>query len=203
MGTRGEKWRVESIEGKGMGVTATADIKQGELILTDRPLFIVPNSAHTDDPEELNRVLSSKVEELSEADREYFYSLSDCKSVESKTARGIYFTNCFTIGSYVGSPTAMLPRLSRINHSCQPNTEFHWEAAQGAEHLRAIRDIREGEELLDCYLDLTLEGRVTRDERRRTLKGGYDFWCECASCDQPSGDIEGEDRLRLEAFNLS
>ena len=57
--------------------------------------------------------------------------------------------------------------------------------------------------MLDCYLDLTLEGRVTRDERRRTLKGGYDFWCECASCDQPRGHIESEDRLRLEAFNLS
>ena len=64
------------------------------------------------------------------------------KSVDSKTARGIYFTNCFTIGCYAGSPTAMLPRLSRINHSCRPNTEFHWEAGQGAEHLRAIRDIR-------------------------------------------------------------
>ena len=57
--------------------------------------------------------------------------------------------------------------------------------------------------MLDCYLDLTLEGRVTRDERRRILKGGYDFWCGCASCDQPRGHIESEDRLRLEAFNLS
>ena len=61
----------------------------------------------------------------------------------------------------------------------------------------------EGEELLDCYLDLTLEGRITREERRRTLKGGYDFWCGCASCGQPSGDIESEDRLRREAFNLA
>ena len=31
--TRGENWRVASIEGKGMGVIATADIKQGELTL--------------------------------------------------------------------------------------------------------------------------------------------------------------------------
>ena len=52
---------------------------RGELILTDWPLFTVLDSAHTDDPEELNRVLSSKVEELSVEDREYFYSLADCK----------------------------------------------------------------------------------------------------------------------------
>ena len=57
--------------------------------------------------------------------------------------------------------------------------------------------------MLDCYLDLTLEGRITRDERRRTLKGGYDFWCQCASCCQPSGEAECEDRLRTEAFDLS
>ena len=56
---------------------------RGELILADWPLFTVPDSAHTDDPEELNRVLSSKVEELSEADREYFYSLADCKVLYS------------------------------------------------------------------------------------------------------------------------
>ena len=64
--------------------------------------------------------------------------------MENKTARGIYFTNCFRIGS---SPTAtaMLPRLSRINHSCCPNTEFHWEEGQGAEHLRAVRDIRQAQ----------------------------------------------------------
>ena len=31
--TRGDNWRVASIEGKGMGVIATADIKQGELTL--------------------------------------------------------------------------------------------------------------------------------------------------------------------------
>ena len=75
-------------------------------------------------------------------------------------------------------------RLRRLNHSCCPNTEFHWESESQEEHLRAIRDIREGEELLDCYLDLTLPGRVTRDQRRNILMGGYNFWwsrqvCQC------------------------
>ena len=28
--SRGDKWRVACVEGKGMGVIATADIKQGE-----------------------------------------------------------------------------------------------------------------------------------------------------------------------------
>ena len=36
--------------------------------------------------------------------------------------------------------------------------------------------IKEGEELTDCYLDLTLEGRISAEQRKRLLKGGYDFW---------------------------
>ena len=103
--SRGDKWRLACVEGKGMGVIATADIKQGELsllislniplsprgelILTDRPLFIVPDSAHTDNPEDLNRVLSSEVEDLTQGDREYFFSLADCKVMKCSLLKTI------------------------------------------------------------------------------------------------------------------
>ena len=86
----------------------------------------------------------------------------------------------------------MKSHFFRINHSCSPNTEYHWDEASGSEHLRSIRDItvrkndklhsfvrlnlKKGEELTDCYLDLTLEGRISADQRKRLLKGGYDFW---------------------------
>ena len=93
--------------------------------------------------------------------------------------------------------------LDRINHSCCPNTEFHWDSELREEHLRAIRDIREGEELLDCYLDLNLPGRLTRDQRRNLLRGGYGFWCQCWACEKPQEEVEAEDSLRQEAFTLS
>ena len=189
----------------------------GTLILKDASLFVVPHEAHTDDPEDLNKCLEEKVNNLTDEEKQYFYSLTDCKvqyyfrkrnkkylfqteKVE-KSARGIYFTNCFTIGNSKCSPTAMLPVLSRyrvfqknvskltilffrINHSCQPNTEFHWNSATYCEHLMSIRDIEAGEELTDCYLDLTLDGRVTTDERRCLLRAGYGFWCQCQGCSQ-------------------
>ena len=63
-----------------------------------------------------------------------------------------------------------------MNHSCVPNTEFHWNNEKKVEELRAARDIEAGEELTDCYLDLTLDGRITREERRKLLRGGYGFW---------------------------
>ena len=40
--TRGEKWRVECIECKGMGVIATADIKQGEELTSLISCFVNP-----------------------------------------------------------------------------------------------------------------------------------------------------------------
>jgi hypothetical protein len=39
----------------------------------------------------------------------------------------------------------------------RPNTEFHWNSEKKVEELRASRDIQEGEELTDAYLDLTAE----------------------------------------------
>lgn len=46
----------------------------------------------------------------------------------------------------------------------------------GVEELRATRGIARGEELTDCYLDLTTEGRCRREERRILLQQGYGFW---------------------------
>ena len=53
----------------------------GTLILVDVPLFIIKNTAHTDNPDDLNISLEDNVEQLSEDDKRYFYSLADCKVV--------------------------------------------------------------------------------------------------------------------------
>ena len=167
----GEVWRLGEVEGRGLGLLATQDLQPGDLVLQDLPLFIVPDSAQGPG---LDRYLADCVARLEPAERQQFFSLADCKSEDDKkTVRGIYFTNCYTLGSHPASPTAMLPRLSRVNHSCRPNTEFHWDAAAGREELRAARPVRAGEELTDCYLDLTAAGRETRAARRALLRGGW------------------------------
>ena len=51
----------------------------GTLILKDAPLFVVPHEAHTDDPEDLNKCLEEKVNNLTDEEKQYFYSLADCK----------------------------------------------------------------------------------------------------------------------------
>ena len=75
--TEGQLWRVVQINGKGLGAIAKTDISKGPnltvigineniintneitgtLILRDKPLFIIPNEVHTDDPDTLNTFL--------------------------------------------------------------------------------------------------------------------------------------------------
>ncbi|XP_023330711.1 SET domain-containing protein 5 [Eurytemora carolleeae] len=203
--TEGRYWKVMNISGKGKGVLARKDIKQGELIVADTPLFIVPPDAHSQNKNTLDNYLDCAVKNLNPLDRETFWNLADSKSIQGKTPRGIYFTNCYSIGqgSSTRFPTAMLPILSRINHSCRPNSEFHWNPEQGYEELRASRCILEGEEITDCYLDLTAQGRITQQERRSLLKSGYGFDCNCEVCSLSFNLLEKDDKLRVEAFNLS
>ena len=106
-------WKVTKIDGKGLGVIGKNDLEPGTLIMEDTPLFTVPDHVHTEDPSELDTYLTSSVSKLSQEDQEIFFSLADCKNEGLKKVRGIYFTNCYTLGSSLHSPTAMLPRLSR------------------------------------------------------------------------------------------
>ena len=52
--------------------------------------------------------------------------------------------------------------------------------------------------LLHCF-----QGRITQQERRRLLKSGYGFDCNCEVCSLPCNLLEQDDKLRVEAFNLS
>ena len=91
--------------------------------------------------------------------------------------------------------------ITRLNHSCSPNTEFYWNTVTKVEELRATRDIARGEELTDCYLDLVSQGRNTRDQRRELLQHGYGFRCTCQVCDLSDELSEEDDNLRKEASN--
>ena len=109
----GELWKVVTIDGKGHGVIAKKDILVGTLIMEDSPLFLIPDEVHNEDPNALDKYLTSCVAKLPDDEQEIFFSLADSKNDGLKKVRGIYFTNCYTLGSEANSDTAMLPRLSR------------------------------------------------------------------------------------------
>jgi len=95
-----------------------------------------------------------------------------------KQACGQIINNFF---STVGRNTLSLP-LSFINHSCQPN------AAVIPGTLRAVRDIKVGEEIVYDYcaeqssMTVMLGSRGSAAIRQRELQERWGFRCQCRQC---------------------
>ena len=122
------------------------------------------------------------------------------------TAARIVFSNSFDVDAWAMSPsmsgTHAYPRVSRVagavymtlsrfNHSCVPNCSWSFvpEGTPGSVGaasvaVRAIKPVKEGDELTISYADPT----VGRDERRETLWDKYRFDCACALCVSPRNE---------------
>lgn len=109
----------------------------------------------------------------------------------------IVFANSFDVEAWGARRGSEFPRparvagavyrtLSRFNHSCAPNCT--WSFAHESESkpgegaaavtVRAIKPVREGDELTISYVDPT----VGRAERREQLWAKYRFECACHLC---------------------
>jgi len=78
----------------------------------------------------------------------------------------------------------IFPEISRINHACDANADYHYHFTLDAGVIHAIKDIKSNEEIFICYLnedDATL--------RHEELANRYGFHCECAFCTDVS-DVE-------------
>lgn len=116
-------YSIKDLNGFGKGMLAEVTFQPGELILSERPLIILPvvlpfvkgASTHPD------AISDQLVNLLSEQSRKTFYELHNCKkSSMSPRIRGIIDTNCLDIGGlpgeYGGGYGAICPLISRINH---------------------------------------------------------------------------------------
>lgn len=74
--------------------------------------------------------------------------------------------------------TAIFPRISTFNHSCEPNIRNRFNSRELTVYARRV--INEGDEIFNCYgpnnkLNL-------RQERQELLNQQYHFECDCLSC---------------------
>ncbi|KAJ7505529.1 hypothetical protein B0H11DRAFT_1979181 [Mycena galericulata] len=177
---RGDPFVVFDIPGKGKGLVAIRDIKQGELVLKEHPLFIVPKSTS----ESPTALISRFLHNVAPTDREAFLNLSyvhfpenlDPDTHPDEVALAIFQTNAVAAGDGVG----VFPRIARLNHGCSSafNVVYSWRQGEQALFVHALRHIRRGQELLTTYTDT----KRTRKERREFLSHQYGFECSCAVC---------------------
>ncbi|XP_073349242.1 N-lysine methyltransferase SMYD2-B-like [Pagrus major] len=92
--------------------------------------------------------------------------------------------NGFTIEddelSHMG--TAVYPDVALINHSCLPSVIVTYDGTSA--DVRAVRDMKPGDEVLISYIDLL----YPTDDRNNRLRESYYFTCDCKECKSKSKD---------------
>jgi len=81
-----------------------------------------------------------------------------------------YKVNAFNNGIF--------PSLSKINHSCQPNTEIFWNQETRSRDLVAVADIKPGDEICHNYL----QSCWSCHDRTTALRDKWNFTCYCNYC---------------------
>ncbi|KAH6912901.1 hypothetical protein BKA70DRAFT_1265407 [Coprinopsis sp. MPI-PUGE-AT-0042] len=190
-------WHVVDLPGKGKGAIAARDIQQGELLLREKPLLLVPSSIRVSPTD----FIWDQVKVLSDDKKEAFFNLSyvgfpagkDPAKDKKELALAIFETNAVAASPHVG----LFPRMARLNHGCSSafNAVYSWRANEGVLVIHALKPIARGSEVLASYTDT----KKPRDERRAYLGQQYKFHCTCESCSLPEAESKASD-ARLQAM---
>ncbi|KAH8096639.1 hypothetical protein BXZ70DRAFT_1066025 [Cristinia sonorae] len=199
----GTTYRVSEAAGKGLGVFATRDIQMGELIMAERPLMITPvvmpsrctselqGLSHNDFVQvklhDAEKIFEWVVDRMTPENREALMALTNSHSLEGGgPIIGRVKTNGFGESEIVDGPGAecqysvLCDALSRLNHSCSPNTFRKWCGASFSMQMRAARDIKKDEEITTHYVDILHPAKG-----RKGQLAVYAVKCTCVVCANP------------------
>lgn len=177
-------YRITSIDGKGLGFVAIRHIFAGEKILEERPIL-------TGQMNELKQRFGIILAQFSSTKRRQILALYNAFP-EYNDEVGILVTNSYGLGPQ-GRLSGLFPYLSRLNHSCRPNSERCWDHDREVETLYALRCIETGEELTVSYFD---NAEMTRAERQCVMRTSWRFECKCECCSLTGIALEQSDNRR-------
>jgi len=170
-------FEVVDVVGKGKGVVAKRDIRDGELLVLECPVLKLAGSFK--DRFKRSQKAQPKLQaSFNKLSAENKANIMDLASVEEpKTLASIFCTNAVPAGN--GSDVGLLcPVISRFNHSCSPNALFHWIEHVEAEAVRAVCPIPTGSEICVSYIDL----EDSTLGRQQSLQDKFGFTCTCPAC---------------------
>jgi len=185
-------YTVREIFGKGSGMFASKKIYPGEIILAEKPLLLVSDEIFQDS-ERLDTYLDKAVNKMSTEDREKFLDLSDCRGLDQSYV-GKFYTNTMNYDE----KAAIVPLMSRSNHSCRPNSEFATRIDLGLQKLVAMHVIEAGEEICINYMAASDDGMDVRETRQKYLRMYYGFQCVCGICTLQGEDLKENEEVREE-----
>ncbi|EFQ99131.1 hypothetical protein MGYG_02143 [Nannizzia gypsea CBS 118893] len=163
--------------GKGWGIFATKDLKKGDLVLSEKPLFVIKSS--TSKTTEL--AVLAAFQKLKPEDKQQFLCLRNNGSARYPSMTHAFIDNNMTVSSIITMKRGENPACGmfilqpRFNHSCVANCKAPFSGKE-AISTYAIREIAAGEELTLSY-DARIAFRPVK-ERHAALG----FVCECPAC---------------------
>ncbi|KAF7419520.1 hypothetical protein PC9H_002111 [Pleurotus ostreatus] len=205
-------YRIAEVPSKGLGMLATRAIPQGAFITAERPLLLGPQAQHLDGHNmqfsatatarqrqraaftEAEKNLRIAFARMAPANQTAYTALHNAhQSDGSGPITGVMRTNAYEVCRLEGRTYAgVFKDLSRVNHSCSPNTTSYFDRASLSMLLFAVRDIPPGAEITSTYCGL-LQPRAAR---ARALKP-YGIRCACAACTDPDPAASDANRLRI------
>ncbi|KAL8434849.1 hypothetical protein ACSSS7_002815 [Eimeria intestinalis] len=174
----------------GRGLFSTKDIKKGELIFVEMPLFTCDTEMES---------MWSTFTSLTDEQQAALETLEGCATDLTKeeslwcilTARAnkrIDLAKAFKLflarlkRNAHGLPTqarwAMYPKAAMVNHSCEPNVTYR--NLNGLLVYFAVRDIAQGDMITMTYIDQLYASAAFRSQRLLDTKC---FTCKCSRCE--------------------
>jgi hypothetical protein len=192
-----EPWESKDIPGKGKGLIVTQDIAPGTLLISEAPI-LTTDVVTSFDMDITESDLKSALAKLSSEAQESFRSLHNNYAAEDPKhpLSGIVRSNAYPLGAgaEVGG---VFPDISRINHSCLPNTVQYWNPMLEKQTIYAVRKIPAGTEITTSYH----EGGPSSD-RKKILKDHFGFECSCEICSLPVDQLADSDKRLKRAQEL-
>ena len=212
--------------GKGRGLFATRKIKEGQVIIEEYPLLTLggewsleqfgadcfPNIEEETkaeilqlhDPAENIKKLDSKTVEKMVNKNPGMILDKDGKTDKISKIFRIFTCNAVQLcgDSDVHSQTSergLYDKISRINHSCVPNTTTSWVTGDlQRKQVRALMTIEKDQEILVSHQNMSEFLCSSREFRQQELLETYGFLCECSECSLEGEDLQESDRMRAE-----
>ncbi|KAK8048289.1 hypothetical protein PG994_010019 [Apiospora phragmitis] len=170
-----DRWRVEAVPGKGMGLIATRNLQVGDHIMSTTPSVMIDYDVFYElEPQQIHQMQGEGISYLPERHRNIFLNLSTHDGAEDYNSRvnKIILTNAFDIDN-----TGVVEKKEEGEreswYTVFPEKTF-------THNIHAVRPIAAGEEITVSYIDPVLP----RQERLQRLDTSWHFPCSCSLCAQ-------------------
>jgi len=144
---------VRNIINNEKGLFATKEYLVGDVIIQEKPLFIVGELISNDILSELFELKNSINDEIS----------------------GYIKTNAIPMTS---EKSGVFKVLSRCNHCCIPNARYFWNTIENQMYLIALKEINPNDEITISYGNTYFIPKILRQNHLRN----WNFNCGCSDC---------------------